>query len=621
LALLLLMGCGNDEAAPPAPSAPCVLLATLDTTRADRIGAYGHREAVTPTIDRLARNGVLFEAALSPAPITLPAHASILTGTYPHAHGIRDNGAFELGSEATLVSEVFGRHDWRTAAFVGSYVLDARFGLDQGFEAYRGPPVAQLGTAYYIERRADAVVDDAIEWLSRIERSQPFFAWVHFNDPHAPYSPPPAWAGRLDDRYDEEIAFADEQLGRLLDFLDEAGRGQHLLTLVTADHGEALGEHGEPDHGVFIYQATMHVPLVISGEGVARSRGERIARRVSTADIAPTLLALAGLSAGELPDAGGAPLLEPGGGQPTQHGDRALYLESYLPYHSHRWRAIRGVVHEDYKLIEGRPPELYDLAADPPEERSLAASRPGVVDAMAARLRALVDEHPPLGWAGDRALDGGELQRLAMLGYAAPSVGDDPFDPALPSAVERIGDLALISRATHGLLSWRRFPPQMHEREEVRGILLRAREMLHEVQRHNPRDPQIPVTLGPIEAGLGHFDAAIPLLEEAMRLRPHEPVLPFNLAYVYDQMGQSRDAVRELERAIALDPRNPEFRYRLASLLIAEGELAEAARHLDELESAAVEGAPGYGRTMGWVAEGRARLAAQRRGGTTANPR
>jgi len=281
LLLACLAGCTQQGAGPPS-----ILLVTLDTTRADRIGAYGRAGARTPTLDRLARQGILFERAIAPTPITLPSHASILTGVYPTAHGVRDNAVFALAPEARLVSEVLAERGWRTAAFVGSFVLHPRFGLDQGFEVYHAPqPTREPMRDRYVERPANEVVDDALAWLSGLAAGERFFVWLHFFDPHIPYEPPPAWREPSVHPYEGEIAFCDAQLGRLLEALEEAGRARNLLVAVTADHGESLGEHGEETHGVFIYQATLHVPLILSGEPVARARGQRVGHAVSTVDV------------------------------------------------------------------------------------------------------------------------------------------------------------------------------------------------------------------------------------------------------------------------------------------------------------------------------------------------
>jgi arylsulfatase A-like enzyme len=559
-ALLLLAavcgGCGGE--APPAG----LLLVTLDTTRADRLGAWGRTDSVTPNLDRLAREGVVFEQAVAPTPITLPSHASLLTGVYPSAHGVRDNSLFELGDEATLVSERLRSSGFRTGAFVGAYVLDARYGLDQGFEAYSGPDAGRRGEGGYAERPADRVVDAAAAWLAGVEPWERFFVWVHFFDPHRPFVPPPPWRERHADSYDGEIAFCDAQLGRLLDLVEARGRLAGLRVLVTADHGESLGEHGEESHGVFVYQSTLHVPLILWGEGIAA--GAREAAPVSTVDVAATLLALAGVPARDGSGPPGRALLG-ADGRPAQRPAGALYVESLLPFHSFRWRALRGVLSGRHKLIDAGEPELYDLAADAGEQVNLAAADPERVTRLRAELRALEAEHAPRGWARRRSGDVDEAELLRALGYLRGSVGADPFADDLPTPRDRIADVELVSDARKLLeRSERLLPLDPEERARVsprklrwaNRNLLKARELLLELERRNPRDPHLLYDLGCVESMLGQHAEALPRLEAAVRLDPDNPRLRHLLALSYQGTGRLGDARREMAEARRLEPGN-----------------------------------------------------------------
>lgn len=330
-------GCGRAEVV----DARSVLLVTFDTTRADRIGAYGFDGAHTPTLDRLASGGLVFEHAVAPTPITLPSHVSILTGLYPSAHGVHDNAGFELSGDATLVSEVLAGEGFRTGAFVGAYVLDRRFGLDQSFEVYRGPAGQGLGTVAMVRRPASDVVDDAIAWFESVAPTERYFVWLHLYDPHEVPEPPEPWRSRLSNRYDAAIAFADAELGRLLDFLDDRHLSDGLLTVVTADHGESLGEHGEQSHGMFVYDAVMRVPLILSGSGL--SAPARVERAVTTASIAPTLLELVGISSAAMPHARTGALLTRDTAL-TENVGEPLYIETHVPFYAHRWHALRGIV-------------------------------------------------------------------------------------------------------------------------------------------------------------------------------------------------------------------------------------------------------------------------------------
>lgn len=390
-ALGALLGACGPTVAPAAEAAPAVLLITLDTTRADRIGCYGHAGARTPVIDALATRGLRFERAYAPAPITLPSHVSMLTGTLPPAHGVRDNTGYALGDDAQLVSEVLAERGWRTMASVGSFVLDPRFGLDQGSERYAAPSPTGAGTlGAEIERRADAVVQDALDWLAGVAADEAFFLWVHLYDPHAPYEPLPT-AGAPPNSYDAEIAFCDAQLGRLLDALDTAGRSDTLSIVFTADHGESLGEHGEATHGVFLYEGAMRVPLIVSGPSVEPGLVEA---PVGLASVAATVLQLAGEPADALPHASAPSLLR-------ALREPVIYLETVLPWRAHGWHPLRGLVWRDGKYVQGRAAELFALADDNAETRNLAQARPDELADAAERLARVTASNPPLGWQRD----------------------------------------------------------------------------------------------------------------------------------------------------------------------------------------------------------------------------
>jgi arylsulfatase A-like enzyme len=561
LLLACLPGCAQEGTGPPS-----ILLVTLDTTRADRIGAYGRDGARTPTLDRLARQGILFERAIAPTPITLPSHASILTGAYPTVHGVRDNAMFTLAPQARLISEVLSERGWRTAAFVGSFVLHPSFGLDQGFEVYHSPePTREPMRDPYVERPANEVVDDALAWLSDLAPGERFFVWLHFFDPHFPYEPPPAWRMPSLHPYEGEIGFCDAQLGRLLEALEEAERARNLLIVVTADHGESLGEHGEETHGVFIYQSTLHVPLILSGEPVARARGQRVGHAVSIVDLPATLLSLTGIPVDELPDAR-APRLTAGDGtlRPPD-AERAIYTESLLPYYGFRWHAFRGLVWRGHELVEGRRPELYALDEASGAQRNLAGEAPELLDRMREKLRRLSERHAALGWSQSRGAAAEEGDLLRALGYTVGSGGGDPFDPALPDPHDRIGDIRLISSAERRIARAARLRPIPPERfaeqdpeQLARGLraLRRARKTLLELRENNPEGPHIFVNLGTVESRLGNHAAAVPLLERAIELRPGAAALRYHLAVSYHATGQAEAAGREMRKAGSLDPGN-----------------------------------------------------------------
>jgi arylsulfatase A-like enzyme len=576
VAALTAAACTQSASEPPS-----ILLVTLDTVRADRIGAYGHADALTPAIDALAHEGVLFEAAIAPTPITLPTHASILTGVYPTAHGVHANGLHALGDEAVLVSEVLRGRGWRTGAFVGSYILQARFGLDQGFEVYRDVPAARLLKGGIDERPADEVVADALAWLSGLAPGERFFAWVHLYDPHAPYQAPDSWRRRVPDPYDAEIAFCDAQLARLLRGLE--GNTDDLVIVVTADHGESLGDHGEQTHGVFVYDATLRVPLLIAGAPLSARAGTRVATPVSTARIAPTLLSLARIGPEELPQARLPSLpLFAAEAEPA----RPAYFETHLPYTSYRWRALRGLRLGPLKFIEGREAELYEVATDPTERIDVARRRPELAADLGDSLSALLDEHVALGWAEGRAIGSEEHARLAALGYVSTAGEGDPFDPALPDPRERIGDLAKLRKASARFEEARILAQpapaatEAQRREQARQASLyrtEARELLRSVLDENPADLEATMLLSAVELALGDAVAAISLLERAVAGWPDNPSVYYNLALAYAAEGRTQDAAGSVQQALAIDSTYPLYVEWIVSHHVARGEFGRAA--------------------------------------------
>ncbi|MBW2288323.1 MAG: sulfatase [Deltaproteobacteria bacterium] len=580
---LLACACTGDE--PPLVldrQARSILLVTLDTTRADRIGAYGYGRATTPTLDRLASEGILFEQVLAPTPITLPSHVSILTGVMPPAHGVRDNG-FRLGDEAVTIAELLAARGFRTGAFVGSYVLDAEFGVSQGFEVFDGP-VARDMVAQRVERRASAVVNSTLEWLDGLASEERFFAWVHFYDPHHPYAPPPMYADG-GDPYDGEIAYCDAQIRRLLIEIERRGLGDELLVAVTSDHGEAFGDRGEKTHGIFLYQSTVRVPLILSGKPVAALAGTRVGRTVSTADLAATLLELAGGSTGELAGSATPSLL---GAAAAADRDRAVYIETLLPYYSHRWRGSRGIVWQGQKWIDGgEGGERFDLANDPHDGINLAGTDPERDDALEARLEREIAAQADLGWTAERELDAVARRRLEALGYAVADVADDPFDASLPDAARRIGDLDLFDRSATLVTEWLATQNSVAGTTATAGRwrLDEARRLLLQIRSVNADDPQLPAPLGLVEAALGNIDVAIPLLEAAANDRSADAVLHTNLARAYAAAGRGEDGARHLREQVERDPRHPRYYIWLAEHYLDVGEPVRAAWWLARFEA------------------------------------
>jgi arylsulfatase A-like enzyme len=389
-----------------------VLILTLDTTRADRLGAYGFGGADTPNIDGVAGAGVLFEQAESTATVTLPAHSSLFTGRFPFQHGVRDNGSVLNPTELTL-AQVLQARGFRTAAFPAAYVLDAQWGLTRGFELYDGTFDAREGEVLpprRLRRSADQTVDRALTWLDTMSDSR-FFAWLHFYDAHTPYDPPDGRANGATG-YQGAIAFMDLQIGRVEAFLAARHLLDRTVVVLVGDHGESLGEHGERTHGLFVYEGVTRVPLIIRAPS-ARMRGRRIADVVRSVDVMPTVLDLLGIPvpssvagtslAARMAGAAGATELD-------------SYSETMYPRYHFGWSELRAIRAGDFKLIAAPRPELYDLRNDPGEEHNLYHSRPALAATLAARLRAR-EQDGSRAAASAPTIDADALARLSALGY------------------------------------------------------------------------------------------------------------------------------------------------------------------------------------------------------------
>ena len=559
----------------PRPQPPSILLVTIDTLRADRVGAYGAGPGRTPTLDALAAEGVVMEDAWASVPLTLPSHATILSGLEPPHHGVHDNGTYVFPSEPPTLATLLSAHGYATGAFVGAYVLDRRFGLARGFAHYDDAiERQQSGTSVLeSERRAETVAAAAESWIRA--QAGPFLAWVHFYDPHAPYDPPPpfreTFAGRP---YEGEIAHADAALARVLSAARERARDR-LLVVVTADHGEGLGEHGERTHGFFIYGATLRVPLVLAGAGVPR--GERRSGPARSVDILPTLLARAGVPAP--PGLPGADLLE--GPRPREGYAETLYPQTlgWAPLHAFRSGSLR--------LIEAPRAELYDLADDPGETRNRIAERPQEARRLREALGALRANERR---AATGPTDAESAERLRALGYVAGAAPEgeaagarDPKD-ALPLwqrleeanwAAAR-GDDASAVPVLRALVAEE--PANVAFRRALSASLRRlgrAREAadllggaVHDATAWHERALAL--------ADAGQIDEAIRSDDRARALNPLLPEVHNHLGVLQAQKGRLNEALSAFDEAVRLDPNNVRAHTNRANALRALGRVAEA---------------------------------------------
>ena len=514
-----------------------VLLVTLDTTRADHVGAYGFAKAETPVLDSLARNGVRFANTYCSTPLTLPSHCSILTGTTSLRHKVRNNGAYYLAADAVTLAERLKQNGYVTSAFVSSFNTDSRFGLGQGFDVYddRFGGDEMLKT-FRSERGADEVADAFIAWLGAKSRDR-FFSWVHFFDPHAPYVPPTRYKERFaGDPYDGEIAFADHELGRILDALRAKGILDRTLVVAAGDHGESLGEHGESDHGIFIYDATMKVPLILSAPGNL-PRDLVVDARVRLIDIMPTVLDELKIPVN--PEVQGTSLLPFVEGKRTE--GLTCYLESFYPTETFGWSELVGVVEGDWKFIRAPRSELYDLKGDPTEQKDRTSREARTAALLNRKLDEVIRGYFSDVEPGRRTVTGDEEDRLRSLGYvgagAAPRIGKGP----LPDPKDRIGENAILSRA------------KLLESEEKYG---EAEKCYRELLGLRPDVPWHYIGLGALLVKAERLGEGIEVLKEGLKRMPDSVVLLSRLASFYMKAGSFPGASEASRAALRLDPRN-----------------------------------------------------------------
>ncbi len=583
------MGCGGPAPGATGGGPPLrggdVLLVTIDTLRADAVGFAGNRRVETPTLDRLAAAGRVFTDAHAHNVVTLPSHTNILTGRYPYQHGVRENSGFVLATTVPTLGTMLGGAGYATAAFVAAFPLDRRFGLGRGFAVYddsfpRGSDPAQFVLA---ERRGDKVVTPALAWW-RQHRGQRRFLWVHLYDPHAAYEPPEPFASRYrDDPYLGEVAATDSFLAPLLlPFL--RGEEPPALVVVTADHGESLGEHGELTHGLFAYEATLKVPLVVWYPGIAPGRDERAARHV---DIVPTVLAALGLAVpADLP---GRSLLGP------PPADETSYFESLSTCLNRGWAPLRGMLRDHRKYVDLPLPELYDLAADPHEEHNLVDSDRRTARALQRQLPAESTWPPSPG-----AVPAEVAKNLRSLGYAAAgaplkavyTAADDPKRlVGLDDEIHRViaayseGRYQEAVRLARQVIAAR---PDMAEGYEDLALALRqlerpaeAASVLRQAIARGVRGESLRRQLGLTLAESGQAAAAVEVLAPLVGSPGVDPETLDALGIALSDSGRHEEAARMLERAIAEYPEDPAGYENLGIVLLRRGDAAAARSRLE----------------------------------------
>jgi arylsulfatase A-like enzyme/Flp pilus assembly protein TadD len=591
------------------------VLVSIDTLRADHVGCYGAPKASTPTLDALAARGTRFETAISPAPLTLPSHATLLSGLDPPEHGVRNNGSYRLRDEIPTLAERMHEAGFATAAFVSAFVLDRRFGLARGFDHYDdrlGVQDEEIGVA---ARPAGQTVDSALAWLESAPKR--FFLFLHLYDPHAPYEPPePHRSRHLGRPYDGEVAYADAELGRLLAAVSARFPDGRSLVAITADHGESLGEHGEPTHAFTLYDATQRVPLLLAGPGVPS--GLVVSQLARLADVTPTLLELAGLRALETatgvsllpalegepdpgpgePDPGpgvpdpGQGRSDPGPGRPSAE-PAVAWVETLATQLELGWSPLLGVRTADHKYLRAPRPELYELASDPGETQNLALQQPE----LAARLDALVSARSAQQRvARNLGLDAETAERLGALGYLADERplantrplgevgGPDPKDEM--GKLETLRELLTLLKQRQGRKAFARFSelgelgPELEllrgEAALQAGDLDAARSSVARALAAADHTAAPLLLRGRIEEAAGQREGAEAAFHEALRLDPEAGAALVGLGRVAEERADVAGARALYERARELRRIEAEALWRLAALELESGEADRA---------------------------------------------
>ena len=540
---------------------PNVVFITIDTLRADHLGCYGYKQIQTPNIDALAAHSVRLEHAYTPVPVTLPAHTAIFTGTYPTLSGMHDFSGNKLNPSQSTLASILKEHGYATGAVIGSAVLDSRFGLNKGFDFYYDHfdfNRLQESNLEEMERPGNVVADVALDWLAKNYKAS-FFLWMHLYDPHYPYRPPAPYSEQYKDRlYDGEIAFADAQVGRLLAFLKAKGLYENTVIVLSGDHGESLGEHGEKFHGFFVYNATLHVPVILHLPGNETARV--LTELASLTDLVPTVLQVLKTDIpSQVQGRSLLPLIVP-----KEEGSRSLYAETFLPRIHFNWSELRSVETEKYQFIQAPNPELYDLSADPGETHNLYPEKKAVAEELHARLNALIHQYSADHELAEKTgLDPALMERLKSLGYAGFSGGGTSAsnDVSLPDPKDRIKTYELISEAIA---------------DSQHGEYQSSTEKLLAALKTDPASVPVHYLLGLNYYRLREFQKAVEEYQRVLQLSPAYELAVFNLGLAYAHTGDFDQAIQTLKHAIELDGTNFDAAFNLGVAYLKEKNVPEA---------------------------------------------
>lgn len=576
---------GVAQKAVPRPAArPNLLLVTIDTLRPDHLHCYGYNEIQTPSIDSLAADGIRFEQAYTPIPITLPSHSVMLTGTYPMMSGMHDFSGNNLSPEQATLATVLKARGYDTGAVIAAAVLDRRFGLNHGFDFYYDHfNFSRLSESNldFMERPANEVIDQALKWLAR-PRKRPFFLWVHLYDPHHPYQPPAPFSQTYKaNLYDGEIAFADNQLGRLLSYLKQHGEYSRTVIAMSGDHGEGLGEHGEKTHGFFIYNSTLHIPLIIKPSASSKFSNRLVKKDVSLVDLMPTLLGILNVPVpAKVQGKNLASMVLRG----IEMEGSPLYSETYLPRIHFNWSELRGLSAGNYHFIDAPKPELFDRSKDPGETHNLYADKEAVDSEMRSQLtstvRRFTTEHE---MAQKSTLDPQLADRLRSLGYTAFTSGEEPnsaiSDRKLPDPKDRIQVYEAVTEAIddsqHG-----RYPESI---EKLKSTL-------------TTEEKSVPIhyLLGLNYYRTKEFANSVAEFKKALEISPNYMLAVFNLGLASAALGDDAEAIKYLKRTLELDPTNFGAAFDLGATYLHQNMMEESTAAFRQSVTINPDFAPGY---------------------------
>ena len=604
--ILMLVAVASAQSAPAARKAvprratpPNVILITIDTVRADHLGYAGYQNIQTPTLDALAHDGIVFDRAISQVPLTWPSHAVILTGTYPFQNGVQDFTGQPLDARFRSVAQVFKQNGYSTGAVVSAFVLDKSWGLARGFDFYDdafSPEQFKNRDLGLVERKAGESVDRAVKWLSK-NPQRPFFFWLHLYDPHSAYDPPEPYhtqySGHL---YDGEIAYADHELGRLIAWLKTNKLYDSSVIAFLSDHGESLGEHGEKEHGFFVYNSTVHIPMIVKPPAGSRFHAGHVPRPVETTAVAPTLLNLAGVK-----DGVGKQFHSPGLlGDEAEKQDSA-YSETFYTFSSYGWSPLHAIETSRYQYIDAPEPELYDLSVDPGETTNVFSQQPAAVAVLKDKLQQLQKSDPFKPSGSNAGMSPDALEKLSALGYVAyrSPVSAEALAKGLPDPKNKLWEFNTVLEATDAF----------HAGDNATG-----RTLLAKVQEKDPNMYIVHFLLGEASLGEKDWETASSELRKCLQLNPNfdqamtalaralmygdnlaeakqwaKKALEFNpqnyrawyeIGYIDAKAGDRKSAAEDYEKALAIQPDFVPLHRDLGMIRFQDQNYEEAAKHL-----------------------------------------